>query len=85
MVDPARVLSESSLTDLHCRRPDLIVTVLTSMRTCRYCGRENADQALHCLGCGTKLAFAPVNQKAQKSRDWTGSKSLFDGWGPESS
>jgi len=47
------------------------------MRTCRYCGRENADQAVHCPGCGTELAFAPVNQKAQKSRDWTWIKVAF--------
>ena len=32
------------------------------MKPCAYCGRENSDDALHCLGCGSEF-IAPGNPR----------------------
>jgi len=49
------------------------------MKTCAYCGGENADEVEHCLTCGTELAVDPVDAKPKEPRDRTWIKVAF-GW-----
>lgn len=44
------------------------------MKTCGYCGRENADEAKDCQECGTKLTVQSVPAAAAEPagpQDWT--------------
>ncbi len=44
------------------------------MKTCGYCGRENADEARYCRECGTEFSLQAVPGVAAKPadpRDWT--------------
>ena len=40
------------------------------MKTCTYCGRENGDEALRCMECGTELADKGAATTATTSEPW---------------
>ncbi len=47
------------------------------MRHCRYCGRENGEEAVECLECGTALArkepdARPLENAEDSDRGWLG-------------
>lgn len=47
------------------------------MKSCAYCGQENADERTHCQRCGTELAPPSADEKPKEARDWTSIKLAF--------
>ena len=43
------------------------------MRTCGYCGHEEAEEAVHCSGCGTEFTNQPAKAEHEERspRDWS--------------
>ena len=47
------------------------------MKSCAYCGRDNADEATRCLECGTEFVGKAVETQASEPVDWTWAKAAF--------
>jgi hypothetical protein len=44
------------------------------MKKCSYCGKDNAEESVHCIGCGTSLLVVPEPkysfEQSERSRRW---------------